>query len=132
MGMTDPIADMLTRIRNGSKAGKKWVDIPASRLKKELAKILTEEHFVEKYHVVDDKKQGEIRVFLRYDREEKPMIKGIKRVSKPGLRKYQSANKLPRVLNGLGIAVVSTSSGVMTDRDARKKGVGGEIICYVW
>ena len=132
MGMTDPIADMLTRIRNGSKAGKKWVDIPASRLKKELAKILTEEHFVEKYHVVDDKKQGEIRVFLRYDREEKPMINGIKRVSKPGLRKYQSANKLPRVLNGLGIAVVSTSSGVMTDRDARKKGVGGEIICYVW
>jgi len=132
MGMTDPVADMLTRIRNGSKAGKKWVDIPASKIKKELAKILAEEHFIEKFHAVDDKKQGELRVFLKYDSEEKPLIKGIKRISKPGLRKYVSSDKLPRVLNGLGIAVVSTSSGVMTDRDARKKGVGGEIICYVW
>ena len=132
MGMTDPIADMLTRIRNGLKAGKKWVDIPSSRLKKELARILAEEHFIEKYHVVDDKKQGELRVFLKYDKKEKPIIKGIKRVSKPGLRKYQRADKLPRVLNGLGIAIISTSSGVMTDRDARKKCFGGEIICYVW
>ncbi len=132
MGMTDPVADMLTRIRNGSKAGKKWVDIPASRIKKEVAKILTDEHFIKKYHVVDDNKQGELRVFLKYDNEEKPIIRGIKRISKPGLRKYVNADKLPRVFNGLGIAVVSTSSGVMTDRDARKKGVGGEIICYVW
>ena len=132
MGMTDPVADMLTRIRNGSKAGKKSVDIPASKLKKELARIFAEEHFIEKFHTVDDKRQGELRVFLKYDKEEKPLIRGIKRISRPGLRKYVSADKLPRVLNGLGIAVVSTSSGVMTDRDAKKKGVGGEIICYVW
>ena len=132
MGMTDPIADMLTRIRNGSKAGKKWVDIPASKLKKELARILAEEHFIHQFRYVEDLKQGEIRVFLKYDENEKPMIRGIKRVSKPGLRIYSGSGKLPRVLNGLGIAIVSTSSGVMTDRDARKKGVGGEIICQVW
>jgi small subunit ribosomal protein S8 len=132
MGMTDPIADMLTRIRNGSKAGKKWVDIPASRLKKELARILVEEHFIKNFRFVEDKKQGEIRVFLRYDENEKPMIRGIRRVSKPGLRIFAGAEKLPRVLNGLGIAIISTSSGVMTDRDARRKGVGGEIICQVW
>ena len=132
MGMTDPIADMLTRIRNGSKAGKKWVDIPASKLKKELARILAEEHFIRQFRYVEDLKQGEIRVFLKYDNNEKPMIRGIKRVSKPGLRIYSGSDRLPRVLNGLGIAIVSTSSGVMTDRDARKKGVGGEIICQVW
>jgi len=132
MGVTDPIADMLTRLRNGSKAGKKWVDIPASKLKKELARILAEEHFIEKYHVVDDNRSGEIRVFLRYDKDDRPTISGLKRISKPGLRTYISSDKLPRVQNGLGIAVVSTSGGLMTDRDARKKGVGGEIICYVW
>ncbi|MBD3166718.1 30S ribosomal protein S8 [bacterium] len=132
MGMTDPIADMLTRIRNGMKAEKKWVDVPASKLKRELARILAEEHFIDKFNFVEDKKQGELRIFLRYDREEKPMIRGIQRVSKPGLRRFSQARDLPRVQNGLGIAVISTSSGVMTDRDARKKGVGGEIICYVW
>ena len=132
MGMTDPVADMLTRIRNGAKAGKKWVDIPASRLKKELARILAEEHFIKQYRFVEDRKQGEIRVFLRYDENEKPIIRGIIKVSKPGLRQYSSATDLPRVLNGLGVAIVSTSSGVMTDRDARKKGVGGEVICHVW
>lgn len=132
MGMTDPIADMLTRIRNGSKAGKKWVDIPASKLKIELAKILAAEHFIQNYRFVEDKKQGEIRVFLKYDESEKPMIRGIRRVSKPGLRIYSGSGKLPRVLNGMGIAIISTSSGVMTDRDARKRGVGGEIICQVW
>jgi len=132
MGMTDPVADMLTRIRNGMKADKKWVDVPASKIKKELARILVEEHFIEKYHYVDDNKQGELRIFLRYDREDRPIIKGITRVSKPGLRRFSQADELPRVQNGLGIAVISTSSGVMTDRDARKKGIGGEIICYVW
>ncbi|MDP2984773.1 MAG: 30S ribosomal protein S8 [Candidatus Latescibacter sp.] len=132
MGMTDPIADMLTRIRNGSKAGKKWIDVPASRLKKELARILSEEHFIEKYKFVEDKKQGELRLYLKYDHDEVPIIKGIKRVSKPGLRRYSPADELPRVLNGLGIAIVTTSNGVMTDREARKKGVGGEVICYVW
>ena len=132
MGMTDPIADMLTRIRNGSKAGKKWIDVPASRLKKELARILAEEHFIEKYKFVEDKKQGDLRLFLKYDHDEVPIIKGIKRVSKPGLRRYSPADELPRVLNGLGVAIVTTSNGVMTDREARKKGVGGEVICYVW
>jgi len=132
MGMTDPIADMLTRIRNGSKAGKKWVDIPASKLKIELARILAEEHFIQRYRFIEDKKQGEIRVFLRYDENDKPIIRGIRRISKPGLRKYSRASELPRVLNGLGIAIISTSSGVMTDRDARKRGVGGEVICHVW
>ena len=132
MGMTDPIADMLTRIRNGAKAEKKWVDIPASKLKRELARILADEHFIEKFHYVQDLKQGEIRVFLKYDVNDRPIIKGIKRVSRPGLRKYSQSTSLPRVLNGLGIAVISTSHGVMTDRDARKKGVGGEVLCYVW
>lgn len=132
MGMTDPVADMLTRIRNGSKARKKWVDLPASKLKKELARILAEEHFIDRYTYADDNKQGVLRIFLKYERNEMPIIQGITRVSKPGLRKYSRANDLPRVLNGLGVAIVSTSSGVMTDRDARKKGVGGEIICYIW
>ena len=132
MGMTDPVADMLTRIRNGSKAKKKWIDVPASKLKKELARILAEEHFIERYKFVEDAKQGELRLYLRYEKDETPVIRGIRRVSKPGLRRYSRAGELPRVLNGLGVAIVTTSSGVMTDRDARRKGVGGEIICYVW
>jgi len=132
MGITDPIADMLTRIRNGSKAEKKWVNIPASKLKKELARIFVEEHFIKKFDYIEDNKQGELRVFLKYDEKDMPIIKGIKRISKPGLRKYAQADNLPRVLNGLGIAVISTSSGVMTDRDARKKDIGGEVICHVW
>ncbi len=132
MGMTDPIADMLTRIRNGTKAEKKWIDVPASKLKKELAQILMDEHFIEKYTYIENSMQGELRLYLRYDENEEPIIKGIRRVSRPGLRRYEQAHRLPRVLNGLGIAVISTSKGVMTDRDARKKGVGGEVICYVW
>ncbi len=132
MGMTDPIADMLTRIRNGMRAEKKWIDVPASKLKVELARILAEEHFIEKYHFVENNRQGEIRIFIKYDQDENPIIRGIQRVSKPGLRKYSQADKLPRVQNGLGIAVLSTSKGVMTDREARKKGVGGEVICYIW
>ena len=132
MGMTDPVADMLTRIRNGSKAGKKWVDVPASKLKREVARILAEEHFIERYKYTEDPKQGELRLYLKYDKNETPVINGIRRVSKPGLRRYSRADDLPRVLNGLGVAIVTTSSGVMTDRDARKKGVGGEVICYVW
>lgn len=132
MGMTDPIADMLTRVRNASKAGKKWVDMPASKLKKEVARILVEEHFIERLKYIEDNKQGELRLYLKYDRDETPIIKGIRRVSRPGLRRYSRAEDLPRVLNGLGIAIVTTSSGVMTDREARKKGVGGEVICYVW
>lgn len=132
MGMTDPVADMLTRIRNGSKAGKKWVDIPASKLKKEVAKILSEEHFIDRFDQKEDNKQGELRLFLKYDKDDKPVISGIKRISKPGLRMYAGGDNLPRVFNGLGIAIISTSNGVMTDRDARKKGIGGEVVCYVW
>jgi len=132
MGMTDPIADMLTRIRNGSKAEKKWVDVPASKLKRELARILADEHFIEKFTYIENRKQGELRLYLRYDESENPIIKGIRRASRPGLRRYSQAHRLPRVLNGLGIAVISTSKGVMTDRDARKMGVGGEVICYIW
>jgi len=132
MGMTDPVADMLTRIRNSSSARKKWVDMPASRLKKELARILVEEHFIDRFTYTEDSKQGVLRIYLRYDKNEQPILQGITRISKPGLRKYSRAKELPRVLNGLGVAIVSTSSGVMTDRDARQKGVGGEVICYVW
>ena len=132
MGMTDPVADMLTRIRNGSKARKKWVDMPASKLKKELARILSEEHFIDRFTYTEDNKQGVLRIFLRYGKNEIPIIQGITRISKPGLRKYSRSKELPRVLNGLGVAIISTSSGVMTDRDARAKGVGGEIICYIW
>jgi small subunit ribosomal protein S8 len=132
MGVTDPIADLLTRIRNGSKAGKKWVDVPASNLKKELVAILANEHFINNFHYKDDAKQGVLRIFLKYDTQEKPVIQGIQRKSKPGLRLYSPVEKLPRVFNGLGVAIISTSAGVMTDRDARKKGVGGEILCYVW
>ena len=132
MGMTDPIADMLTRIRNGSKAKKKWIDLPASKLKKELARILAEEHFIDRYTFSEDTKQGVLRVYLKYARNELPIIQGIQRVSRPGLRRYSRSKQLPRVLNGLGVAIVSTSSGVMTDRDARHKGVGGEVICYIW
>ncbi|MCE5250596.1 30S ribosomal protein S8 [bacterium] len=132
MGMTDPVADMLTRIRNGSHARKKWIDLPASKLKKDLARILAEEHFIDRYTYTEDNKQGILRIYLRYGKNEKPTIRGITRVSKPGLRRYSRASELPRVLNGLGVAIVSTSSGVMTDRDARKKGVGGEVICFIW
>ena len=132
MGMTDPVADMLTRIRNGSHARKKWVDLPASKLKKELARILAEEHFIDRYTLTEDTKQGTLRIYLKYGKNEEPVIQGITRISKPGLRKYSRSRELPRVLNGLGVAIVTTSSGVMTDRDARKNGVGGEIICYIW
>ena len=132
MGMTDPIADMLTRIRNGAKAGKKWIDVPASKLKIELSRILAEEKYIASYRYTEDSKQGILRLSLRYDEKEKSVIKGIKRVSTPGLRRYSRSDKLPRVINGLGVAIISTSTGVMTDRDARKRGVGGEVICYIW
>jgi small subunit ribosomal protein S8 len=132
MGMTDPIGDMLTRIRNASKAGRKFVDVPASKLKRDVARIMAEEHYIDGFKVFEDKKQGDLRLYLKYVRNEEPIIKGIKRISMPGLRIYSSSERLPRVQNGLGIAIISTSSGVMTDRDARRKGVGGEVICFVW
>ncbi len=130
--MTDPIADMLTRIRNGSNAKHDSVDVPASNVKKELAKILLDEGFVKGYDVIEDAKQGIIRIDLKYGAENQKVISGIKRISKPGLRVYVKADEVPRVLGGLGIAVISTSKGIITDKIARKEGVGGEVVCYVW
>ncbi|MCK9524402.1 MAG: 30S ribosomal protein S8 [Limnochordia bacterium] len=132
MVMTDPIADMLTRIRNASSVKHESVDIPRSKLKEELARILKSEGFIREYKVLENDKQGTVRVYLKYDANKGQIIKGIKRISKPGLRVYASKDEVPRVLGGLGVAILSTSQGIMTDRSARKEGVGGEVICYVW
>lgn len=130
--MTDPIADMLTRIRNGNSVKHETVDIPASNIKKEIAQILLDEGFIKSYDVIDDGKQGIIRIELKYGKNGEKVISGIKRISKPGLRVYVKSDEIPRVLGGLGIAILSTSKGIMTDKKARKEGVGGEVLCYVW
>ena len=130
--MTDPIADMLTRVRNACQAGHRKVDIPSSKMKREIARILKERGFVHNYAYVDDNRQGYLRLYLKYSPEEESVIQGVQRVSRPGLRKYVGKDEIPRVLNGLGIAILSTSRGVVTDRDARQEGVGGEVICSVW
>lgn len=132
MTMTDPIADMLTRIRNANVVKHETVDIPASNMKKEIARILLEEGFVKGYDVIEDGKQGIIRVQLKYGKGSEKVITGIKRISKPGMRVYADKTDIPRVLNGLGISIISTSRGILTDKQARKEGVGGEVICYVW
>ncbi len=132
MTMTDPIADMLTRIRNANMVKHETVDVPASNMKKELARILLEEGFVRGYDVIEDGKQGIIRIQLKYGQTGERVISGLKRISKPGMRVYAAKNEVPRVLNGLGISIISTSKGVITDRQARKENVGGEVICYVW
>ncbi len=132
MSMTDPIADYLTRIRNALKAKHTKVDVPYSKLKEEITKILLEYRYIQNYLNIDDGKQGMIRIYLKYDEDEKSVISSIKRISKPGLRKYVNANEIPRVLNNLGIAILSTSKGVVTDREARQFGVGGEVLCYIW
>lgn len=132
MVMTDPIADMLTRIRNASSVRHDHVDIPASRLKKELARIFKEEGYIRDYKVLQGDKHPVIRVFLRYGAGKTRVITGIRRISKPGLRVYAGKDEIPKVLGGLGVAVLSTSKGVLSDRQARKEGVGGEVICYVW
>ncbi|MGL4607948.1 MAG: 30S ribosomal protein S8 [Eubacteriaceae bacterium] len=132
MVMTDPIADMLTRIRNANDAGHKTVEMPASKEKKAIAQILLEEGYINKVDYVDDNKQGIIKIVLKYGENKSRVIAGIKRISKPGLRVYAGNEDVPKVLNGLGIAIISTSKGVMTDKEARKAGVGGEVICYVW
>ncbi len=129
--MTDPIADMLTRIRNGNLKKHESVEVPASNMKKSLAQILLDEGYIKGYNVVDDDKQGMITIDLKYVDEERS-ISGIKRISKPGRRVYVRAQEVPYVLGGLGIAILSTSHGVLTDKQARKDGVGGEVICYVW
>jgi len=131
MGITDPIADYLTRIRNGLKARKNYVDIPASNIKKELSRVLFQEHYIRDFIVIDDGVQGLIRVFLKYD-DDIPVIAGLKRVSKPGLRTYVKADNIPRVLNNLGIAIMTTPQGVITNKEARRLHVGGEVLCYVW
>ena len=132
MTMTDPIADMLTRIRNANTVGPDTVDIPASRMKKSIAGILTEEGYIKGFDVIDDNKQGTIRVQMKYGPDKERVITGIKKISKPGLKVYAKANEVPRVLGGLGIAIISTSNGVISDKEARKLGVGGEVVCYVW
>jgi len=131
MAVTDPIADFLTRIRNASKARKLRVDIPASNMKKNLAEILKKQNFIKDYSIVEDNKQDIIRVELKYI-SGSPAISGLKRISKPGLRIYKNSKDLPRVLNGLGVAVISTPSGLLTDKEARLKSAGGEIVCYIW
>jgi small subunit ribosomal protein S8 len=130
--MTDPIADMLTRIRNGNNAKHDSVDVPASNIKKEIAQILLNEGFIKGFDVIEDGKQGIIRIDLKYGQNNEKVISGIKRISKPGLKVYVKNNEIPKVLGGLGIAVLSTSKGIMTDKTARNENVGGEVICYVW
>lgn len=130
--MTDPIADYLTRIRNANMAKHDSVEVPASNMKKSISEILKNEGFIKDYEVTDDNKQGMIKIFLKYGPNGERVISGLKRISKPGLRNYVSAANLPKVLNGLGIAIVSTSAGVITDKEARQKDVGGEVIAYVW
>ncbi|MGX7051360.1 30S ribosomal protein S8 [Leuconostoc palmae] len=132
MSMTDPIADLLTRIRNANMANREVVEIPASKIKKSIAEILKSEGFIRDVEYIEDNKQGVIRVFLKYGEDRNRVITGIKRISKPGLRKYAKADSLPKVLNGLGVAIISTSVGVITDKEARAKQIGGEVIAYVW
>ena len=132
MQITDPIADMLTRIRNAGTAKHESVDVPASKMKKSIAEILLKEGYIKAYQLVDDGTQGVIRITLKYLPGKEKAIQGLKRVSKPGLRIYAGADELPRVLKGLGVAIVSTSKGVMTDKEARAAHVGGEVLAFVW
>lgn len=132
MQITDTIADLLTRIRNASSAKHATVDIPASNVKKAIVEILLNEGYIKSYQVVEDGKQGIIRITLKYDENRTPVISGIRRVSKPGLRIYSSCEDMPKVMRGLGVAIVSTSKGVITDKKARELGVGGEILAFVW
>ncbi len=130
--MTDPIADMLTRIRNALSARKKVISLPASRMKLEIVRILKEEGYIEDYRYIDEKPQAKIEIVLKYDEQKRPVISGLRRVSKPGRRIYLGYQKIPKVMDGLGIAIVSTSQGIMTDHEARKRKVGGEVICEIW
>lgn len=132
MSITDPIADMLTVIRNGCKAKLKRVEVPASRLKQDVLKVLLMEKFINNYKYIEDQKQGRLRIYLKYTDEEKPVITGIQKISTPGLRRYADKKHVPRVQGGLGIAIMTTSQGVMTGKEARKKGIGGEVLCRVW
>ncbi|MGE4282937.1 MAG: 30S ribosomal protein S8 [Clostridia bacterium] len=132
MQITDPIADMLTRIRNANSAKHVSVDIPASNLKKSLADILLAEGYVKNYEYIEDDKQGTIRIALKYGANKEKVITGLKRISKPGLRVFAGKEELPKVLGGLGIAIISTSNGLMTDKNARRQGIGGEVLAFIW
>ena len=132
MVINDPIADMLTRIRNAQVARHDTVTMPASNMKKSIAKLMQNEGFIKSYEVIEDGLQGEIKITLKYLDKKQPVIVGLKRISKPGLRVYASCEDLPKVLGGLGVAIISTSKGVMTDRMARKENLGGEVLCYIW
>ena len=132
MSMTDPIADMLTRVRNALMSGKEKVDVPASTVKEGIARILRDEGYVINYRVIEDNKQGVIRITLKYGEVDTPAIEKLQRISKPGRRVYVGASEIPRVLNGLGIAILSTSRGILTDRESKSQNVGGEILCYIW
>ncbi|GMA50448.1 30S ribosomal protein S8 [Alicyclobacillus contaminans] len=132
MVMTDPIADMLARIRNANLVGHEKVEIPSSKVKRAIAEILKNEGFVRDAEFIDDDKQGVIRLFLKYGKNQERVITGLKRISKPGLRVYVNHDNIPRVLGGLGVAIISTSKGIVTDREARKLHVGGEVLCYIW
>lgn len=132
MAMSDPIADMLTRIRNANMVRHEVVEMPASKIKREIAEILKREGFIRDAEYIEDNKQGIIRIFLKYGKQNERVITGLKRISKPGLRVYTKSTEIPRVLGGLGIAILSTSKGIMTDKEARQSKTGGEVICYVW
>ena len=132
MAMTDPVADMLTRIRNANTAGHAEVDVPASKIKKNIAEILLKEGYIKSYEVVETQPQDVIKIQMKYGAGKQRVISGIKRISKPGLKVYAKKDEVPKVLGGLGIAIISTSSGLITDKQARELGVGGEVVCYVW
>lgn len=132
MQITDPVADMLTRIRNANSAKHETVNVPASNLKKSIAQILVDEGYIKSFHLMEDGAQGVIRIVLKYQAGNEKVISGLRRVSRPGLRVYAGADELPRVLKGLGIAIISTSKGVMTDKAAREQNIGGEVLAFVW
>lgn len=132
MTMTDPIADFLTRIRNATQVKHSKVDIPASNLLKEMTRILLEEGYIRNFTMIDDNKQGTIRIYLKYGNDKQCAIHGLKRISRPGYRQYTNLSSIPRVLNGMGIAMLSTPKGILTDKQARKERVGGEVLCHVW
>ncbi len=132
MSMNDPIADFLTRIRNASRAKHSKVDIPSSNIVKSMTQILLDEGYIQNFTLVTDEVQGIVRIYLKYDENKKPAISGLRRISRPGYRQYADVDQIPRVLNGMGIAILSTSKGVLVNRKARKDHVGGEVLCYVW
>jgi len=132
VAMTDPIADYLTRVRNALKARHSYVDVPASRVKAEMSKILLDSGFIRDVKFIDDNKQGQLRIYLRYNKNQQAAINNLRRVSKPSLRVYVPAKKIPRVLGGYGMSIISTSQGVLSDTECRKRGIGGEVICEVW